>query len=126
MAKIYYSDIDMEMTRQTDGDVQRDTDIDAIKNSLQNILNTLQGQRRMIPEFATDMHKLLFQPMDEDTAYAIGNRMLDAILFWDDRIRVLGIEIEPRYDQNEYRCRLDFRVKMTNELGDLDFILQQE
>lgn len=126
MAQVYYSDIDMELTKQTDGDILRDTDIESIKNSIQNILNTIQGQRRMIPEFATDLHRLLFQPMDDETAYAIGNRMLDAILIWDDRVKILGIEIEPRYDENQYRCRMNFQVKLTNEISEIDFILQQE
>ena len=52
MTDYMYSDVDMELTRQTDGDVQKDTDTDAVINSLNNIIATLQGGRRMIPEFA--------------------------------------------------------------------------
>ena len=37
-----WSDIDIELTRQTDGDITRNTDVNSIINSLTNIINTLQ------------------------------------------------------------------------------------
>ena len=40
-----YSDVDIELTRQTDGDIQRDDDVEAVINSLNNIVATMQGSR---------------------------------------------------------------------------------
>jgi len=42
-----YSDIDMKLRKATDGDITKDEEFDAIENSLQNILATLKGERRM-------------------------------------------------------------------------------
>lgn len=119
-----YSDIDIELRKQADGDITRDLEEDAIINSLINIINTMQGSRRMLPEFAIDIHKLLFEPIDDVTARYIGERVLQAIEYWDERVEVVGLEIEPRYDQNEYRCRMNFKIRAANVIETIDFILK--
>ncbi len=124
----YYSDIDIFLEKQTDGDIQRDTDYDAIKNSLWNIISTIQGSRRMLPTFAMDIHKLLFEPIDAITADLIGNRLIDSIEVWDDRVTIDGLEIEPVYDDNMYRCRMRFQILGLESPQDsytIKFILKQ-
>lgn len=121
-----YSDVDITLIQQTDGDISRVTEINAIKNSLNNIVSTMQGSRRMIPEFAISLHEVLFDPMDEDTARIIGERILEGIEFWDDRIEISGIQIEPKYDLNEYRVRLNFKILQTDIIETIDFVLSAE
>jgi len=124
MATVVYSDFDGEMTKQTDGDITKNTEFEAIKNSLTNIINTMQGSRRMLPEFATDLHRMLFEPIDDVTAQMIGERIIEGIRYWDDRVEVLGLDIEPRYDIAEYRCRLNVKIKTTREVRSIHFILK--
>jgi len=124
----YYSDIDIFLEKQTDGDVLRDTDYDAIKNSLWNIISTIQGSRRMLPTFAMDVHKLLFEPIDAVTAELIGNKLVESIEVWDDRVTIDGLEIQPFYDDNMYKCRMRFQILGLESPRDsftLNFILKQ-
>lgn len=121
-----YSDVDITLIQQTDGDISRVTEINAIKNSLNNIVSTMQGSRRMVPEFAIPLHEVLFDPMDEDTARIIGERILEGIEFWDDRIEITGIQIEPKYDLNEYRVRLNFKILQTDIIETINFVLSAE
>jgi phage baseplate assembly protein W len=118
-----WTDIDPEYTRQEDGDVQRDKEVDAIFNSIKNILLTIQGERRMLPTFATNVYGLLFEPIDEVTARLIAEGLLQAIRIWEDRIDIRGFDIEPLYDQNAYRCRLKFTIVGSDELETVEFIL---
>jgi phage baseplate assembly protein W len=46
---------------------------------LGNILSTIQGSRRMLPQFALNSNNVLFDQMDEITAYELGDRVLEAI-----------------------------------------------
>jgi phage baseplate assembly protein W len=119
----FYSDFDEDFTKQSDGDVQKDIDIDAIFNSLSNIILTVQGERRMLPTFASNVKHLLFEPIDEITARLIAENLVDAIRIWDDRIDITGFDIEPLYDQNSYRCRLKFAIIGSDETETIDFIL---
>ena len=120
-----YSDIDIELTKAQDGDILRDEEEDAIFNSLSNIINTIQGSRRMIPEFAVDIYAMLFEPMDDTTSYEIGRRMLGAIEDWDDRIIVENINVHSNYDIGQYEITLQYRVGTSQDVQTVDFILKQ-
>jgi len=119
----FYSDFDGDFTKQADGDVQKDIDTDAIYNSISNIILTVQGERRMLPTFASNIKHLLFEPIDEITARLIAEGLVDAIRIWDDRIDITGFDIEPLYDQNMYRCRLQFNIVAADEVETIDFVL---
>jgi len=121
--KFMYSDIDMELTKASDGDVTKDVDVDAVINSLTNIVSTLQGSRRMLPEFAQDLWGLLFEPMDKTTAKQLGQGLLEAIRNWDDRIQVDGIDIMPDYDEAQYKVQLNFTIKPIEREQSVEFIL---
>lgn len=119
----YYSDYDGSFTRQSDGDVQKDIDVDAIYNSIENIVLTTQGERRMLPSFASNIKQLLFEPIDETTARLIAESLLDAIVTWENRIEVTGFDIQPLYDANQYKCRLKFNIQSSDNIEAIDFVL---
>jgi len=119
----FWSDLDENYARQSDGDIKIEVDVGAIFNSLRNIILTMQGQRRMLPTFATNIWGLLFEPMDEVTARIIAENLLEAIEVWETRIEVTGFDIEPRPDQNYYRCRITFVIIGRNDTQSIDFVL---
>ena len=121
--RFFWSDYDGAFAKQSDGDVQRDTDVNAIFNSLKNIILTMQGQRRMVPTFASNISRLLFEPIDEVTAGLIAESLIAAIRIWEDRIDITGFDIEPVHDQNLYRCKLKFTIVGSDEVESIDFIL---
>lgn len=125
MANEFYTDYDGNFTRQADGDVQKDTNVDAIFNSIENIIMTVQGERRMLPTFAANIKKLLFEPIDEISARTIAESLVDSIRIWDERIDITGFDIEPLYDQNAYRCRLNFLILGSEEVESVNFILSR-
>jgi len=119
----YYSDFDDAFTKQSDGDITKDVNVDAIFNSLSNIIMTTQGERRMLPTFACNVKHLLFEPVDEVTARLIAENIVDAIKIWDSRIDITSFDIEPIYDENLYKCRLNFMIYENGEPASVDFIL---
>jgi phage baseplate assembly protein W len=119
----FWSDLDENYGKQSDGDIQRDTDVAAIYNSLRNIILTIQGERRMLPTFATNIWGLLFEPMDGITARLIAENLLESIRIWENRITVSAFDIEPRPDENYYRCRLSFIIGNGETEESIDFIL---
>ncbi len=119
-----WSDVDGAFSKQTDGDIQRDTDINAVENSLNNIVATMKGTRRMLPEFAQETYGLLFEPMDDTTARQIAEQILEGIAAWDDRVTVSRIDITPDYDNSQYRMRMSFGIKaLPGEQKEIDFVL---
>ena len=121
----YYSDINIKLNKATSGDIEKKIDIDAVKNSIRNILSTRQGSRRMLPEFANNLHDFLFDPIDKETAYNIGERMLEAIQMWDNRVVIEEVSIIPDYDNNQYNVSLVFYIKVSTNTEELSYILKQ-
>ena len=77
----------------------------------------------MLPTFATNIWGLIFEPIDEITARLIAENLLEAIQVWENRIDVTGFDIEPRPDDNFYRCRINFTVLGRDDVQTIDFVL---
>jgi len=107
---IIYSDIDIELTQATDGDILRDVNEDAVINSIVNIINTMKGSRRMLPEFAASIQNILFEPIDNRTSNLIRNKIASNIQKWDNRVNIRKIIVEPVYDKNMYKCLMEFSI----------------
>jgi phage baseplate assembly protein W len=122
-----YSDVDINLSQATDGDILRETDEDAVINSLINIINTLQGSRRMLPEFAASMQRLLFEPIDDATSNLIKQRIVENVHRWDDRVNVEQIYITPIPDSNAYKCLLKFKIYGFEQKGSrtIEFVLRR-
>ncbi len=106
-----YSDFDIEMPRQADGDVRRVTEYEAVKNSLRNILRTKKGSRRMLPTFGAQLERFLFEPIDEITARDIGNTILQELAGWDDRIEIININVEADYEGMQYNITVTYSIR---------------
>ena len=83
-------------------------DIQAINNSLYNILATPIGSRTFQPEYGSVLHKFIHEPVDAQTAIAIEMLLVQAIERWEPRIAIdrsrtraipkhLGFEVELYY-----------------------------
>lgn len=106
-----YSDFNGDLFKQSDGDVELNIDIDSIRNSIRNIITTMRGSRRMLPDFGSNYYQLLFDPMDEITARRLGYEFMHAINIWEPRVEIEGININTNYDYNQYEVTVDFLIK---------------
>jgi phage baseplate assembly protein W len=123
-----YSDFDIELPRQNDGDITKDTDLDSVRNSIINILQTKKGSRRMLPTFGCDLDTMLFEPMDDRTAHWIGTEILGAIEIWEPRVILQNINVYPSYDNNQYDIRVTFGILGFNQntgVGMINLILKR-
>lgn len=104
-------------------DIQADFDIAAIRNSLQNLFNTLPGQRFLFPEYGLDLNQFLFLPVTENTARAIGERMLSVINTYEQRVVVQGIRVAIDPDNNQYNISITVQLPTLNRVTTLDGVL---
>jgi len=75
------------------GDFKRVKDIDVIITSWNNILMTPRRTYLMDPEYGSDLHKILFEPVDETTVERIKTEVVSRIRTYDDRARIDGVEV---------------------------------
>ena len=94
--------------------------IDSITESIINIIGTTPGERLFFPEFGSQIQSLLFEQMNEETASRILDELIDAIQFWEPRVRVSYNEssVLPDYDNNTYYARVSYRLVEGNGQGE--------
>lgn len=68
---------------------QRDID-----EAIRMILSTAKGQRVMRPEFGSLLNTLIFAPNDATTAGLAAHYVREALVMWEPRIDVLGVDVE--------------------------------
>jgi len=106
----YWKDIDINFEMKNNGDIEDMMNDHAIGNSLSNIFQTLQGSRRMLPEFAMPIYNLLFEPIDEITSRRLAELIWDAVERWETRIVVEGLDIITDEDNGLYEINLNYYI----------------
>jgi phage baseplate assembly protein W len=98
------------------------SDLDAIKNSVKNIVLTRRGGRPFNPLFGTRVPNMLFEPIDAFTARAIQVEIVDGITRWEPRISNLSVQVDDDADSNSYRIRVTFLAQYDIQ-GEFQFTL---
>jgi phage baseplate assembly protein W len=75
------------------GDFQKVYDIDVIIASWNNILLTPRRTHLHDPDYGSDLHKMVFEPVDDETIDAIKTEIEDRITKYDDRARIDDIDV---------------------------------
>ncbi len=75
------------------GDFKRVKDIDVIITSWNNILMTPRRTYLMDPDYGSDLHKILFEPVDSATVDQIKTEVESRLSTYDDRAKIQSIEV---------------------------------
>lgn len=116
MTKNYvYTDLQSEMETTTIGGFKVLHDAEVIIQSIRTIFATINGERVRNP-IGSVLIKLLFEPMNEDTAFAIKSVVHRSVLQFEPRMENVEVSIFPDYDNNTYRVELLCKVRKLNKL----------
>ena len=95
-------------------DLQTDTNIGAIANAFVNLLTTSPGQKPLNPLFGINFGDLLFLPVAEERADAIGSNIIDTVARFEPRIKLIKLTITPVIEQQEYICDFIYTIPRFN------------
>jgi len=65
-----------------------------IRESIRVILSTEPGERLMLPEFGAGLRRFLFEPNTPATRRLIEERVTQALVLWEPRIRLESVTVE--------------------------------
>lgn len=120
-----YSDFDSNLAKQRDGDVTKQIDFLAVRNSLVNILTTMKGSRRMLPGFGSALQQYLFEPLDEIIAEQIGSALIKEVRFWDNRVVISNVNVNVNHDANQYEISISYGIVNNSNYSDtISFVLR--
>lgn len=93
-----------------------------IVEAIRLILGTSPGERPMRPEFGCGIHDRVFDSADSTTAGDIAVDVKEALLRWEPRINVLGVDVTiDDYDRAKLYVDVGYEIRGTNSKRNLVF-----
>ncbi len=88
---------------------QTKTTLQQAKYNIVNLLKTIPGERLGQPTFGSDLHTMLFEPMDEEFTDTIISSIRTSLKTWLPYINIKNIEVVmPDYNTNQVNITVDF------------------
>jgi phage baseplate assembly protein W len=100
-------------------------DIDAVKQSVKNLVLINFLEKPFHPEIGGNVTRLLFEPADSFTAIAMRDEIQRVLDEYEPRINALNIEILDDSDRNSYRVTIGFNIIYINLETEVSFNLQR-
>ena len=122
-----YSDLDLFFGKKnSDSDIQKITDIQAVKRSIRNLVQLNTYEKPFHPEIAGGVREMLFELMTPVTSAIIARQIEDVINNFEPRARLVSVRALPDLDRNAYEVQVAFYVVNTpTELVDLTIMLER-
>ena len=105
-----YKDLDLFFSKKSNKDVNKVTDVEAVKRSVRNLLLLNTFEKPFHPEIGSGVRDILFEPMTPITASILATAVEDVIENYEPRARLIGVRAFPNLDQNAYNVTVEFFV----------------
>ena len=121
-----YSDLDLFFTKKiSNSDVNKLTDIQAVKRSIRNLVLLNTYEKPFHPEISSGVRGMLFENMTPITATILARKVEDVINNFEPRARLISVTAIPDLDRNAYEVAVQFYVVNTpTELVDISHMLE--
>ena len=122
-----YTDLDLFFGRKSvSKDINKVTDVQAVKRSIRNLVLTNHYEKPFHPEIGSGVRDMLFELMTPLTAHILTRKIEDVIENFEPRARLISVRAQPNLDRNEYECTIEFFVvNAPTELVDLTVFLER-
>ena len=122
-----YKDLDLFFgKKQASGDINKVTDIQAVKRSVRNLVLLNHYEKPFHPEIGSGVRDMLFENMSPLTSHALTTEIEDVIENFEPRAKLVGVRALPNLDRNEYEVTVEFYVvNAPTELVDLTIFLER-
>ena len=124
-AKIY-RDLDLDFTANSaTKDIQKLTDVEAVKRSVRNLINTNHYERPFHPEIGSNLRAMLFENITPQMTHALSKQIDLLIRNFEPRARLVQINVQPAIERNGYRAQISFFVVNTPERVEMESFLER-
>ena len=106
-----YSDLDLDFQMNTvTKDVPFLKDVEAVKRSVKNLMQTNYYDRPFQPELGSNLRAMLFENITPQISHMISKLIEKLIVNYEPRAQVIQVITRPNLDRNAYQVTLSFRV----------------
>ena len=106
-------------------DVRPLTDIEAVKQSVKNLILTNYGDRPFQFDIGSNVTSLLFEPASGFTSNAIKTEILECLRTKEPRVNGVTVRVSDNSDRNAYKVTLSYNVITLNLEVESSFYLRR-
>ena len=104
-----YLDLDLDFTRHpVTNDVVKIEDVEAVKRSVRNLINTNFYERPFHPELGCGVRDLLFENYTPLTGIFIKRKIQEVLINFEPRARLSSINVNEQMDRNAIDVTVNF------------------
>ena len=92
---------------------------ESVRQAIWVVLGTAKGERVMRPDFGCGIYDMVFGVNSSTTASEAAEEVRDALVSFEPRIDVLGVEVSPGGDGEVLYVSIDYQVRATNTVFNL-------
>ena len=91
-------------------DIQKIKDIEAVKRSVRNLVNTNHYEKPFHPEIGSNLRAMLFELMTPQMNHVISKQIENLIDNYEPRCNLVQVYTQPMLDRNGYAVQISFMV----------------
>ena len=92
-------------------DIQKIKDVEAVKRSVRNLINTNHYEKPFHPEIGSNLRAMLFELMSPQMNHVISKQIENLINNYEPRCNLVQVFTQPRLEKNGYSVQISFRVQ---------------
>lgn len=124
--KNIFKDFDISFSNNPiTGDIGSKSDVNAINQSVKNLISTNYYERPFNPLFGCNIRGLLFELADPITIEELRGAIKETLQNHEPRIEIIDLFIEDLQDQNAYHINLQYKIISKNIITDFDTVLKR-
>lgn len=121
-----FSDLDLNfIANPATGDVSKKYDVNAIKQSVKNLVMTNHYERLFHPEIGSQVTGLLFEPFSPVLQAMLERAIVNTITNFEPRVRLLNVDVSLNPDNYTAFVSVTFTIVNTETPIVVDFTLQR-
>ena len=106
-----YNDLNLDFQQNSaTKDIQKITDVEAVKRSVRNLINTNHYEKPFRPEVGSNLRAMLFELVSPQMNHAISKEIDLMIANYEPRCRLVEVNSQPAIDKNAYEVTISFYV----------------
>ena len=106
-----FKDLNLDFQQNTaTKDVQKITDVEAVKRSVRNLINTNHYEKPFHPEIGSNLRAMLFENVTPTMNHVISKNIELLIANYEPRCRLVQVNTQPMFDRNGYAVQISFYV----------------
>jgi phage baseplate assembly protein W len=122
----FYKDLDLDFTRNVvTNDVVKIEDVNAVKRSVKNLIQTNHYERPFHPELGCGIRELLFENFTPLTGIFIKRKVEEVITNYEPRARLSQVTVNEQPDRNGIQVTVYFYVMSIPEPVSVTTLLQR-